>query len=169
MWVMMVALLERTAPNIFPRLQTKRILWIGVAVTAATFVGFIVRYPSGAEDFIATRADTFWFFGFSIGGALLIPFAASFLQLWKPVEVVTQRISLWSYSMYLCHLPVMILISASLGGLPWPFHPLIAVVAILVVSAGLSHYFEAALTRLREPLCWKLLGRNSSSKDLVLK
>ena len=56
-----------------------------------------------------------------------------------------------------CHLPVMILVSASLDGvLPGPLHPFIAGAAIIGVSAGVYHYFEAPLTRLREPLCRKL-------------
>ena len=103
-------------------------------------------------------ARTFRFTLVSLGFALLLPWASG----WKLARenfgsVAVRKIALWSYSLYLVHLPVFVLISrAGLG----PDHPMplakalssfaLQIGAALFLSALLYRFFEAPCTRLRE-------------------
>lgn len=101
-------------------------------------------------------AKTFRFNLLSLGFALLLPAAS----LWRPTtengtHLVTRKIALWSYSLYLVHWPLIQLISA----IPAPaLHPstltfgFFAIKILLAVglSALLFTFFEAPTTRLRD-------------------
>jgi peptidoglycan/LPS O-acetylase OafA/YrhL len=94
----------------------------------------------------------------SIGFALLLPWASA----WKLTtenfsSVAVRKIALWSYSLYLVHLPVFLLVSrVGLG----PDHPMPLATALfsfalqiggaILLSALLYRFFEAPCTRLRE-------------------
>jgi peptidoglycan/LPS O-acetylase OafA/YrhL len=158
MWGVIIALIERENPVLFRTLQRKTVFWTGVLVTGAVFAGLTFRYPPNAADFTCAWGDTFWFCGFSLGCALMIPFCAAINRLWKPAHFTAQQLSLWSYSIYLCHLPLMTLTSVALGGiLPGFMLPFICAASILMVSAFVYYYFEAPIMRLRDPIC-RLLG-----------
>jgi peptidoglycan/LPS O-acetylase OafA/YrhL len=103
-------------------------------------------------------ARTFRFTLVSLGFALLLPWASA----WKLARenagsAAVRKIALWSYSLYLVHLPVFVLVGrAGLG----PDHPMPLVKALssftlqiggaIFLSAMLYRFFEAPCTRLRE-------------------
>jgi peptidoglycan/LPS O-acetylase OafA/YrhL len=109
----------------------------------------------GDDDFFAR---TFRFTIVSIGFALLLPWASA----WKlsgenPASASVRKIALWSYSLYLVHLPVFTLVSrAGLGAdTPMPLSKALLSFALqisgaIVLSALLYRFFEAPCTRLRE-------------------
>ena len=94
----------------------------------------------------------------SLGFALLLPWASG----WKLTRenfgsTAARRIALWSYSLYLVHLPVFVLVNrAGLG----PDHPMPVAKALasfalqigsaIFLSALLYRFFETPCTRLRE-------------------
>jgi peptidoglycan/LPS O-acetylase OafA/YrhL len=103
-------------------------------------------------------ARTFRFTLVSLGFGLLLPWASA----WKLARenfgsTAVRKIALWSYSLYLVHLPVFLLVSrAGLG----PDHPMSLAKALgsfalqiggaILLSALLYRFFEAPCTRLRE-------------------
>ena len=103
-------------------------------------------------------ARSFRFTLVSLGFALLLPWASA----WKLVRenaasTAVRKIALWSYSLYLVHLPLFMLVGhAGLG----PDHPMPVAIALasfalqiggaIVLSALLYRFFEAPCTRLRE-------------------
>ena len=103
-------------------------------------------------------ARSFRFTLVSLGFALLLPWASA----WKLARenfasAAVRKIALWSYSLYLVHLPVFVLISrAGLG----PDHPMpvakalasftLQIAGAILLSALLYRFFEAPCTRLRE-------------------
>jgi peptidoglycan/LPS O-acetylase OafA/YrhL len=94
----------------------------------------------------------------SLGFALLLPWASDWkLTRENIISTAVRKIALWSYSLYLVHLPVFALISrAGLG----PDHPMPVAKALtsftlqiggaILLSAFLYRFFEAPCTRLRE-------------------
>jgi len=109
----------------------------------------------GDDNFFAR---TFRFSLVSLGFALLLPWASA----WKlPAEnfasASVRKIALWSYSLYLVHLPVFVLVSrAGLGAdapMPLPkalFSFVLQIGGSILLSALLYRFFEAPWTRLRE-------------------
>jgi peptidoglycan/LPS O-acetylase OafA/YrhL len=103
-------------------------------------------------------ARTFRFTLVSIGFALLLPWASA----WKLAgenfaSTAVRRIALWSYGLYLAHLPVFLLVSrAGLGAdAPMSLGKALASFALqiggaILLSALLYRFFEAPCTRLRE-------------------
>ena len=103
-------------------------------------------------------ARSFRFTLVSLGFALLLPWASA----WKLVRenaasTAVRKIALWSYSLYLVHLPLFMLVGhAGLG----PDHPMPVAIALasfalqiggaILLSALLYRFFEAPCTRLRE-------------------
>ena len=112
------------------------------------------RWLFGPDDYFAR---TFRFTLVSLGFALLLPFAS----LWKIqkenfASIATRKIALWSYALYLVHLPLIQLVmkylfpswstSASQG-----FATFLTFVGLaILISALLFRYFEHPTTRLRE-------------------
>ncbi|HEX4641264.1 MAG TPA: hypothetical protein VH252_07750, partial [Chthoniobacterales bacterium] len=94
----------------------------------------------------------------SLGFGLLLPWASAWkLARENPGSAAVRKIALWSYSLYLVHLPVFLLVSrAGLG----PDHPMPLAKALgsftlqiggaIFLSALLYRFFEAPCTRLRE-------------------
>lgn len=116
-------------------------------------------------------ARTFRFNLVSLGFALLLPWGSGWrLARENALSTAVRKIALWSYSLYLVHLPLFVLISrAGLG----PDHPMPLVRALLsfvlqiggaiLISAILYRFFEAPCTRLREkaaPAVAKVFGRS---------
>lgn len=103
-------------------------------------------------------ARTFRFTLVSLGFALLLPWASG----WKLTaenfgSVAVRRIALWSYGLYLVHLPVFLLVTrlgfgpdtpSSLGKSLLSFA--LQIGGAMVLSAVLYRFFEAPCTRLRE-------------------
>jgi peptidoglycan/LPS O-acetylase OafA/YrhL len=108
----------------------------------------------GEDDFFAR---TFRFNLVSLGFALLLPWASS----WKLAgenfsSTAVRRIALWSYGIYLVHLPVFQIVTHTVfHGEKLSLTPALASFALqiggaIAVSAFLYRFFEAPCTRLRE-------------------
>jgi peptidoglycan/LPS O-acetylase OafA/YrhL len=103
-------------------------------------------------------ARTFRFPLISLGYALLLPWASGWkLASENLASTAVRKIALWSYSLYLVHLPFFLLVSqAGLG--PETPHPLgvallsfaLQIGGAIILSALLYRFFEAPCTRLRE-------------------
>jgi peptidoglycan/LPS O-acetylase OafA/YrhL len=113
------------------------------------------RLAFGDDDFFAR---SFRFTLVSIGFALLLPWASTWkLSAENAASVGVRKIALWSYSLYLVHLPVFVLVTrAGLGAdAPMPLSKALLSFALriggaIVLSALLYRFFEAPCTRLRE-------------------
>jgi peptidoglycan/LPS O-acetylase OafA/YrhL len=109
----------------------------------------------GDDDYFAR---TFRFTLVSIGFALLLPWASA----WKLAgenlgSSAIRRIALWSYGLYLVHLPVFLLITRAGFGADTPLSLPQALASFalqiggaILLSAFLYRFFEAPCTRLRE-------------------
>ena len=103
-------------------------------------------------------ARTFRFTLVSTGFALLLPWASA----WKLADenlgsTAVRRIALWSYGLYLVHLPVFLLITRAGFGADAPismakalFSFVLQIGGAILLSAFLYRFFEAPCTRLRE-------------------
>ena len=103
-------------------------------------------------------ARSFRFTLVSLGFALLLPWASAWkLARENAASTAVRKIALWSYSLYLVHLPLFMLVGhAGLG----PDHPMPVAIALasfalqiggaIALSALLYRFFEAPCTRLRE-------------------
>lgn len=103
-------------------------------------------------------ARTFRFSLVSIGFALLLPWASN----WKLAgenfaSTAVRKIALWSYGLYLVHLPVFVLVSraglgpdAGLSLAPALGSFALQIAGAIVISALLYRFFESPFTRLRE-------------------
>ena len=112
------------------------------------------HFAFSADDYFAR---TFRFTLVSLGFAMLLPFAS----LWKIereslATLSVRKVALWSYALYLTHLPVLFLVSKygvrSSGETPG--HALllflVAVASSVLLSALLFHFYERPCTGLRE-------------------
>jgi peptidoglycan/LPS O-acetylase OafA/YrhL len=119
-------------------------------------------------------ARTFRFTVISIGFALLLPWASG----WKLSgenfgSLVVRKIALWSYGLYLVHLPVFLVVSrAGFGGdAPLSLTKALASFAFqiggaILFSALLYRFFESPCTRLREkaaPAVAKIFSSDATS------
>jgi peptidoglycan/LPS O-acetylase OafA/YrhL len=111
-------------------------------------------FAFGPDDFFAR---TFRFTLVSLGFALLLPWCSSWqLTRETPVSIAVRRIALWSYALYLVHLPLFAVAAhyAAADQQPSLVRALLAfwaqVLAAVFVSALLYRFFERPITRLRE-------------------
>ena len=103
-------------------------------------------------------ARTFRFTSVSLGFALLLPWASAWKLAAENVgSMAVRKIALWSYSLYLVHLPLFLLVShAGFGpGQPMPLTKALTsfsfqIGGAIILSALLYRFFEAPCTRLRE-------------------
>ncbi len=131
---------------------------LGAALLLAMYAT-LWKYENGEIAFgdDSYFARTFRFNLVSAGFALLLPAAANWkLRAETFASTAVRRIALWSYSLYLLHLPVFDFVtrfsaSGSRDSLP---HSLglfaFELGAAIAASALLYHFFEAPCTRLRE-------------------
>ncbi len=146
--------------------------WCGVVLLLAMYAT-LWRIENGHlafgdDDYFAR---TLRFTLVSLGFGLLLPWASG----WKLVaenfsSVAVRKIALWSYSLYLVHLPVFLLVSrAGLGpDQPMPLAKALSSFALQIggaifLSALLYRFFELPCTRLREkaaPALAKLFPRS---------
>jgi peptidoglycan/LPS O-acetylase OafA/YrhL len=116
-------------------------------------------------------ARTFRFSLVSLGFALLLPWASA----WKlagenPGSTAVRKIALWSYGLYLVHLPVFLLVTRAGFGADAPMSLakalgsfVLQIGGAVLLSAVLYRFFEAPCTRLREkaaPAVAKLFSRS---------
>jgi peptidoglycan/LPS O-acetylase OafA/YrhL len=148
------AYLKAFAPRLWRRL-TLPLLPVGAllfAVVAAAYYGT----PRNASFF----ARTFLFNATSFAVFAFLPVLDSWRSAAGPLAAWTRRISLWSYSLYLCHLPLQECLKAAFGdprklGLAMGEFRIAAVSAAFValsiaVSALTYRFFEKPAMDLRE-------------------
>lgn len=97
---------------------------------------------------------TFYFSCTSLGVLLLLPWLDSWQTCRAAVAPLIERLSLWSYSMYLANLPVVALLEQSTWLSPdartWPLGLAVFLLLTTGVSAVLFTHFEIRMTKLRE-------------------
>ena len=114
-------------------------------------------------------ARTWRFTLVSLGFALLLPFASGWkLRRENFLSTSVRRIALWSYALYLVHIPVFLLVSPYIfrgwktsAAAGFASFALLLTMAI-TLSALLYRFYESRCTRLREraaPAVARLLGR----------
>jgi peptidoglycan/LPS O-acetylase OafA/YrhL len=94
----------------------------------------------------------------SLGFALLLPWAAGWkLARENPASTAVRKIALWSYGLYLVHLPVFLIVTrtviradAAQALLPALASFSLQVGGAIILSALLYRFFESPCTRLRE-------------------
>lgn len=127
--------------------------FVGGSILACIFVAHFLERPLD---------HALWFFRI---GLFAMPFAFSLmmplLAVWNQLPAVCERfrrpvtaISLWSYSIYLCHHTVMMAIYPLFGVYREHFAvkmvtKVVAIVAILLIARFVYKHFESRLTRLR--------------------
>jgi peptidoglycan/LPS O-acetylase OafA/YrhL len=115
-------------------------------------------------------ARTFRFSLVSLGFALLLPWASAWrLAGENPGSTAVRKIALWSYGLYLVHLPVFLLVTRAGFGADAPLSLakalgsfVLQIGGAVLLSALLYRFFEAPCTRLREkaaPAVAKLFSR----------
>lgn len=150
-----LAACERYKPHWFnavPRTGAAVVGCIG-CFAACLWVGS--RYTLGGDEFIGSVADALIFNAFDLSAILVVLAASSSKGLGRLPDRFAYLTSLWSYSMYLAHLPVIISVIrlADSVGLAWVGPKLmipLAVVANFGASAGVYYLFEAPILRLRD-------------------
>ena len=119
-------------------------------------------------------ARTFRFTLVSIGFALLLPSASGWkLAAENFASTSVRRVALWSYGLYLVHLPVFLLVTRAGLGADVPmslvralFSFALQIGGAILLSALLYRFFESPCTRLREkaaPAVAKLFGSPGST------
>src|SRR5256885_1482706 len=101
-------------------------------------------------DFVATRGDMFILPVMSVGCALVLPLSSVAQWPRGPLAWVAVRISLWSYSLYLCHVAVIRVVDGKLGNVALGLRGILALAATFAVAAAVYHGFEAPILRLRD-------------------
>lgn len=164
MWGVLVAAVRRYASAAFVRLQTIGVFALGLAMLALLTAALAAKYQPGVPDFTATPGDAWWFPSFNLSVALILPFCVGVQRFPAGLAAVTVRLSLWSYSMYLCHLPVMGFLQKHL---PLSRVPLAGTTFLVVVgvSATIYHCFESPILRLRDR--WTAEGKRVSPGNPV--
>jgi peptidoglycan/LPS O-acetylase OafA/YrhL len=159
MWGVLIAALERYRGPVFARLTR---WWVGlggvaIAVLAAAYL--MSRLLDGnSGDFIATRGDMFILPVMSVGCALALPHFSVAQWPRGALAWVAVRISLWSYSLYLCHVAVIRVVEREWGFLHGrqilQEHPgvrgIVALGATFAIAAAIYHGFEAPILRFRD-------------------
>jgi peptidoglycan/LPS O-acetylase OafA/YrhL len=102
-------------------------------------------------------ARTFRFTLVSLGFALLLPWASAWtLTRENPCSTAVRRIALWSYGLYLVHLPVFMIVTefafrdSNKSVLRALSSFTLQIGGAIALSALLYHFFESRCTRLRE-------------------
>jgi peptidoglycan/LPS O-acetylase OafA/YrhL len=102
-------------------------------------------------------ARTFRFTLVSLGFALLLPWTSDWkLTKKNSCSTAIRRIALWSYGLYIVHLPVFLIVTESVfrDSSKWLLRALssftLQISSAIVLSALLYRFFESRCTRLRE-------------------
>ncbi|MFT3932635.1 MAG: acyltransferase [Chitinophagaceae bacterium] len=153
-----------------PSIQWKRIAFaIGLVIWMILLGGILLHFITYEK--LIERPDALFLVPF--GFALMLPFI-SLLKIEKPkfrlFALAVEKISLWSYSIYLSHLPVMWAVysltesirSSTIGNL---VSKILGLVITIIISALLFKYFEEPLTKKR-PATLKL-KREKMKADLI--
>jgi peptidoglycan/LPS O-acetylase OafA/YrhL len=151
MWGVLIAALERYRGAVFARLTRWWVAAGGAAIAVLGSAYLMSRLLDGVSgDFIASRGDMLILPVMSVGCALVLPLASVAQWPRGALAWVAMRISLWSYSLYLCHVAVIRVIEGKFGNIALGLRGILALVATFVVAAAVYHGFEAPILRFRD-------------------
>jgi peptidoglycan/LPS O-acetylase OafA/YrhL len=121
----------------------------------------IIPYALGMS-FDMIRANPYLLLSAPLGSALILPFCSTMKRptgRFAAFADTIEKVSLWSYSIYLCHMPILTTIYALQDRFLGPdfrgnvygnlVTKTVGCVLILIVSAFLYKYFESSFTRRR--------------------
>jgi peptidoglycan/LPS O-acetylase OafA/YrhL len=157
MFGVVLALLARQRPIFFQRLQSPGLFALGAVFAVVAATGFALGVINGGMVFPATQSNLLIFPLFDLGAALMLPWLASLPRPRAWLAVPVEKISLWSYSLYLSHDLLITLVKRysaqlALAGHPVPEAVQIAAMILLAfaISAALYRWFERPIMELRE-------------------
>ena len=151
MWGVLIAALERYRGAVFARLTRWWVAAGGAAIAVVAAAYLMSRLLDGVSgDFIATRGDMLILPVMSVGCALVLPLASVAQWPKGALAWVAVRNSLWSYSLYLCHVAVIRVVEGRLGNVALGLRGIMALAATFVVAAAVYHGFEAPILRFRD-------------------
>ncbi|QEL18515.1 acyltransferase family protein [Limnoglobus roseus] len=159
MWGVLLAAAHRYRPDLFLYVQRR---WVGIAGWASCLLCCLWlagRYAGEQTDFLSRPDDTLIFCAFSFSAALVVASASASGSVLRFLDRAALLTSLWSYSMYLCHIPVLIGLMSVARRLTM-LYPSVAppreawvaatVAAIYAVSAATYYGFESPILRMRD-------------------
>ena len=121
--------------------------------SAGLFALVAWAYVHGADDSFFRRTFLFNATSFAVFG--LLPGLDSWRTSSGLLAAAVERISVWSYSLYLCHLPLLVLMTSVVGrpgrasGLPPALWLLLWAGTAVATAAFVFHFFERPTTDLR--------------------
>jgi peptidoglycan/LPS O-acetylase OafA/YrhL len=150
MWGVSLAALQRYRPTVFSRLCKPVLLIVGIAgiVGVALWVTM-----SGCMYTNATPVDALMFDAASFCCAIALPFCSTIEWSDSWISRAAVFTSLWSYSLYLCHIAVFHLVVMARSYIPQ--RGAVAIlqwVAAYAVAAAVFYGFERPILRLRDRL-----------------
>jgi peptidoglycan/LPS O-acetylase OafA/YrhL len=149
MWGVLVAALERYRNDAFGKLTRWRVAAPGILIAVVSAAFLMTRLDEGSGDYIARPIDMFIFPAINIGCALALPLCSVVTWPSGVLGWITLRVSLWSYSLYLCHVAVITLVERTQWG-GQATRGIIALICCFAVAALIYHFFEAPILRLRD-------------------
>lgn len=146
-----VAVIEAYRPSLFRMISSAKVFWSAQSLMLVLFVAFNFRFASQVPDFYSTKLDTFWFYGFDGTCALMLPFLSSIPACSGFPKRLIMASSLWSYSIYLSHMAIMVLLTR-LAGNKFPVFAmaLTALGSVFLCSWMLYTWFELPVLKLRD-------------------
>lgn len=152
MWGVLIAALERYRIDAFRKLTRWWVAMAGTLIAVLSAAFLMSRLDEGSGDYIASPIDLFILPAINIGCALALPLFS--VATWPSglLGWITLRISLWSYSLYLCHVAVIMLVERARATTGWgqATRGIVALVACFAVAALIYRCFEAPILRLRD-------------------
>lgn len=155
-WGVAAAILNRWHGNWWGHLQGFKAL-VGAALMAgAVFAMFYFMrvdwrgFAGGRFNDLALIAAP------SLGIVLMLPWLASLQARSDALRWLAARVGDYSYSVYLCHFPLLLIMVHALKALGWDIGPIVGwvvlawLVAVLALSALVFHTFERPVSDLRE-------------------
>lgn len=155
-WGVLAAILNRWHPDWWQRRQgLKALVGVALLATAAAAMFYFMRvdwrgFAGGRLNDLALIAAP------SFGVVLLLPWLSGRAPGSSLARWVSARIGDYSYSIYLCHFPLLMLLAQGIKSIGWDMGAiawwvvLAWVGLVLAVSAAVFHTFEKPVSDLRE-------------------
>ena len=155
-WGVLAAILNRWHPDWWQRRQgLKALLGLGLTLGAVAAMFYFIRidwhgFAGGRFNDLALIAAP------SLGVVLVLPWLASRSPGPGLARWVSERIGDYSYSIYLCHFPLLLLLGHGVKSAGWApegiiwWVVLVWLVLVLAISATVFHSFEKPVSDLRE-------------------
>ena len=155
-WGVAAAILNRWHGAWWTRRQGLKAL-IGLALLAGAVLAMFYFMRIDWRGFFGGRFnDVALIAAPSLGVLLMLPWLSALQMRWGAARWLAARIGDYSYSVYLCHFPLLLLMTHALKTLGWDIGSIVVPVVVLwllmvlAVSALVFHSFEKPLSDLRE-------------------